>query len=145
MNRLARLSLVLLVSLLVMAEAGAVLGAETGYGGIGLQVVPTAEGTLAVLRVLPGSPALAAGLRPGDLVVAVDGHSLKGSDFREVARRFLWGKVGTGLVLTYLRPGEVGLHRVELQRVALKPPAEKTPGVKMLAPGPYSRPKEGRP
>ena len=143
MNRCSSLPL-LLSLLLLLAWVGLAQGAQQGYGGIGLQVVPTAEGTLAVLRVLPGSPALNAGIQPGDLVVAVDGHSLRGSDFAEVARRYLWGKVGTSLTLTYLRPGQTGTHVVQLQRVALGRGVVQAPGLKMLEPQPYSRPLEGK-
>jgi C-terminal processing protease CtpA/Prc len=121
---------VLLVFLLVAVASGA----EKRFGGVGLQVVPTVDGNLVVLKVVDGSPAMEGGLRPGDLIIQVDDFLLRGSDFSEVVSRYLWGEIGTLLTLKYLRPGKTGIHTATLRRVAMNPRAAAPPGVKMISP-----------
>ncbi len=47
------------------------------FGGIGLEVTETG-GLLQVVSPIDGTPAAAAGLRPGDLITAVDGKTVEG-------------------------------------------------------------------
>lgn len=109
------------------------------FGGIGVQVVPTVRGELVVLRVLDASPARAATLQPGDLIIEVDGFPLAGSDFAEVVPKRLWGVPGSSVSLKFKRPGEAGVQSVTLRRVPMQPGAAQTPGVRMLTP-----PQEGK-
>ena len=118
----------------MLAGVAAAAGNSPRYGGVGLQVVPTSRGDLAVLAVVAGSPASAAGLRPGDLIVRVDDFPLAGSDFTKVASKYLWGRVGTKVILHYLRPGVAGARTVTLHRAVLKRHPATPPGVRMLAP-----------
>lgn len=104
------------------------------FAGIGAAVVPVATGELVVVKVVEGSPAAAGGLLPGDLIVQVDGHALKGTEFSAIVSKFLWGPPGTAVTLVYRRPGRSGEHKVALQRVAMDPDAGQTPGVKLLVP-----------
>jgi len=104
------------------------------FGGVGLQVVPTIDGDLVVLNVVRDSPALAAGIEPGDMIVQVDDFPLKGSDFTKVVKRYLWGPVGSKLTLKFLRPGVAGPHAVTLVRKALETKPVHTPGVRLLKP-----------
>lgn len=124
------------VSLLLLILFWAAVGQAQNqrFGGVGLQVVPTVDGDLVVLNVLKTSPAQTAGLRPGDLIVQVDDFPLKGSVFKEVVSRYLWGEVGTKVTLKYLRPGMVGSHSVTLKRVSLTSKPTRTPGVRLLEP-----------
>jgi carboxyl-terminal processing protease len=105
-----------------------VFAADKIPGGIGLAVVPTAEGELVVLKVVEKSPAAAAGMRAGDFIVQVDDFSLRGSDFAAVAARRLQGEAGTPVVLKFLRPGEAGVQTVTLKRIPLEPKMERNPG-----------------
>ena len=50
---------------------------ESRFSGVGLSVIGVDQG-LRITRVYDESPASRAGLKPGDLIVAVDGRSLKG-------------------------------------------------------------------
>jgi carboxyl-terminal processing protease len=59
---------------------------------------------LSIISPIDGSPAQAAGLRAGDLVLAVDGASLDGLTV-DGARDRIRGKKGTTVVLTIVRDG----------------------------------------
>jgi carboxyl-terminal processing protease len=66
-------------SYLTSAEYAA-LRADTapGFFGIGVRVRPQGKALLRIVSVVPGSPAFRAGLRSGDLLVAVDGLRVRG-------------------------------------------------------------------
>jgi hypothetical protein len=52
--------------------------ASSPFGGIGIQTIaggPSASGAI-VTTVVPGSPAAAAGLAPGDLITSIDNHQV---------------------------------------------------------------------
>ena len=117
----------------LVLSAGAAPGSD--FGGVGLQVVPTAGGELVVLRVLPESPAARQGIREGDLIMEVDGFELQGSEFAAVVRERLWGEPGTSVGLRYLRPGVAGVREAEIVRIPMAPDAPPAPGVRMLIPG----------
>lgn len=87
--------------------------AEGRYAGIGVEVEPRPDGALRVVSAIDGSPADRAGLRTGDLVVAIDGEALP--DGRTASRR-LRGDEGTTVLLTLLRPGEALPREVAIVR-----------------------------
>jgi carboxyl-terminal processing protease len=103
-------------------------------GGVGLQVVPIATGEIVVIAVLAKSPADKANLRPGDLIIAVDGVALRGSQFADVTKNRLWGKVGTKVKLTWQRPGVAGKKSAQLMRAALKNEPAQDLEVQLLVP-----------
>ena len=111
-------------------------------GGVGLQVVPVATGEIVVIAVLPQSPAAQAKIRPGDLIIAVDGESLRGSNFADVTKSRLWGKAGTKVKITWLRPGVVGKKNAQLVRTALKGDPAQDLEVKILVPAEQPLPPE---
>jgi C-terminal processing protease CtpA/Prc len=102
---------------------------EVAFGGIGLQVVPTVDGDLVVLNVVPDAPAAEKGMLPGDMIFQVNDFPLKGSDFGKVVAEHLWGPVGAQVELVYRRPGVAGEHRVTITRAALAPKLIVTPTV----------------
>ncbi len=120
---------------LLFYVVGTATGGE-GAVGVGLQVVPTDRGELVVLHVVEGSPAQAAALQAGDLLIQVEDLPLAGSDFESVAREYLWGKAGSEVTLRFMRPGFAGVHSVTLRRQGLLPSVEEPAGVRMLRPGP---------
>jgi carboxyl-terminal processing protease len=74
------------------------------YQGIGAQVDTSGE-YLTVISPFEGSPAQAVGLRPGDMIIAIDGEDM--SDYTpEEARQRVLGPEGTKVVLTIAREGE---------------------------------------
>ena len=73
------------------------------FAGIGIIVEPSDQGKpVRVVTPLVGSPALAAGLMPGDLIVRVDGSDVSTLEITEVNTR-LKGPVGTTVHLVVLR------------------------------------------
>lgn len=92
---------------------------DTTMGGIGVTAAMTDEGML-VNEVTPGSPAQTADLRPGDILVAVDGQSLLGLDQNEAAA-YIRGPEGSTVRVTYLRRGRS--HTVTLTRTTIILPA----------------------
>lgn len=72
------------------------IGAELGYD----------NGQVIVVSPLEGSPAKAAGIRPGDYILKIDDYELTASDtvFDAVGR--IRGEAGTEVVLTVLHSGE---------------------------------------
>ncbi|MDO5505360.1 MAG: S41 family peptidase, partial [Pseudoxanthomonas suwonensis] len=87
-------------------------GASGAYGGVGLEIVPLPEGGMRVVAPFDGTPAERAGLRPGDVITAIDGKPvLAGDDSRNPLR----GEPGTTVSVTVLR--EQAPAPLELQMV----------------------------
>ena len=70
--------------------------------GIGATVENAFAGGYRVMSVLPQSPALEAGLQPGDLLVAVDGLELTAETD---PRTYIVGQEGTSVTITVVREG----------------------------------------
>jgi len=86
------------------------------FSGIGVTVRPLSGGGLAIESVIRGTPAAQAGLRPGDRIVAVDGHALKGRS-SSYAIGLIKGQPGTLVRLTIVRGGKRVAKRIERARV----------------------------
>jgi carboxyl-terminal processing protease len=118
-----------------VAAAPATLPAKgEKMGSVGLQVVPIASGEIVVIALLENSPAARAKLLPGDLIIAVDGKALRGSDFADVTKSRLWGKAGSTVKLTWLRPGVAGKQSAQLVRGVLTDDPARDLAVEMLVP-----------
>ncbi len=74
------------------------------YEGIGAFVDTTGE-YLSIISPIEGSPAEAAGLKPGDLIIAIDGVDMTGTPPEE-ARQKVIGPAGTTVTLTVAREGQ---------------------------------------
>ena len=83
------------------AEASSLAGE---YEGIGAYVDTDGE-YLTIISPIEGSPAEAAGLRPGDQITAIDGNDMTGVNPEE-ARQKVLGPSGTTVTLTVAREGE---------------------------------------
>jgi carboxyl-terminal processing protease len=87
------------------------------YVGIGVTLESEDE-EIVVASPIGGSPADEAGVESGDVVVAVDGESVRGEDLSEVVE-MVKGPEGTKVELTVLRDGEervFDLRRAEIER-----------------------------
>ena len=81
----------------LMSDAGA------EYAGIGVELGER-ENRLTILAAFEGAPAAQAGLRPGDVIVSVDGSSVGMSPFTE-GLSLLSGPAGAAVTLTIARRG----------------------------------------
>lgn len=90
---------------------------EGEYEGIGAYVDTTTE-YLTVTSPIPGSPAEAAGLLPGDQIVAIDGEDMTGID-AELARLRVLGPAGSTVRLTILREGADDLLEFDIVRAKI--------------------------
>ena len=72
------------------------------YGGIG-SVIMQRNGNVYISEPQEGSPAQKAGLRPGDLIIAIDGDTVLGLESDKVSRK-LKGQAGTDIQVMVKRP-----------------------------------------
>ena len=86
------------------------------FSGVGMEVSESPRG-LRVNRVFPSAPAARAGIHRGDLVVAVDGHSLAGRA-SSVSSALIRGRPGTAVTLTVESGRRRRTVRVRRARVA---------------------------
>jgi carboxyl-terminal processing protease len=96
------------------------LEGDEEYEGIGAWVNISSD-YLTVISPMPDSPAEKAGLRTGDMVIAVDGEDMTGVD-GEMVRQRLLGPKGTTVILTILREGEEPFD-VEIERASITVPS----------------------
>ena len=89
------------------------------YYGVGMTIQPLADkaGVLHVIVLAPfeGTPAFKAGIRPGDLILSVDGKSADGLDSAAVAA-MLKGPKGTHVLVSIEREGHNGPLAFDLVR-----------------------------
>jgi carboxyl-terminal processing protease len=78
-------------------------GARGAYEGIGVELQRQPDGTLRVVAPIDGTPAARAGIKSGDVIVAIDGKPFKVDEGDSSAP--LRGEAGTAVVLTILRKG----------------------------------------
>jgi carboxyl-terminal processing protease len=90
------------------------------YAGVGLSVVEVKKG-LRVAHVFKHSPAGRAGISVGDLIVAVNGHSIAGES-SEVSTGKIKGPPGTSVRLRVVRPSSGRARTVELERARITVP-----------------------
>lgn len=74
------------------------------FGGIGAEIGLDDNQTLSVIAPLKGSPAEAAGVQPGDLILEVDSNSTVEMSVDE-AVSYIRGTIGTAVVLQMYRTG----------------------------------------
>lgn len=91
-----------------------------GYYGVGLRVDQRKPG-LVVTAALAG-PARAAGILPGDVIVAIDGRAARGLPF-DRSTALLKGVRGSVVRLTIRRPGRPGKIKIAIERGPVEAPA----------------------
>lgn len=91
------------------------------YEGIGAYVDITGQ-YLKITAPFPGSPAEKAGLKPNDLIIAVDGVDMTGVDGNLVLQKVL-GPAGTNVVLTISRSGVDKPFDVTVTRAKVSAPS----------------------
>lgn len=90
------------------------------WTGVGLWTGRRHDGLIEVDRVQPDSPAARAGLRAGDRLLSVDGHSVSGLAVADVVA-LLRGEAGTPVVLGLSRDGADLTETVRRERLRSEP------------------------
>ena len=80
------------------------------YTGVGLEVADI-DGAVHVITPIAGSPAARAGIRSGDVVIAVDGEAVESGGLHDTIRR-MRGRSGSTVLITVLRGDESIDHEV---------------------------------
>lgn len=88
------------------------------FQGIGAELGQK-DGNPVIVAPLDGSPAEKAGLRPGDILVAVDGQSVAGMSLDQVVR-MVRGPEGTDVKLTIIREGQGSRIEVVITRARIQ-------------------------
>jgi carboxyl-terminal processing protease len=91
------------------------------YEGIGAWVDTNTE-YLTIISPMPDSPAMKAGLKPGDEIVAVDGEDMTGMDGNQVIQ-YVLGPAGTTVHLTIRRQGASQTLEFDVVRQAITVPS----------------------
>lgn len=105
-------------------------GARGAYEGIGVELQRQPNGTLRVIAPIDGTPAARAGVKAGDVIVAIDGKPFKVDEGDSSAP--LRGEAGTTVVLTILREGRDKPLEVPVTRETIQIASVRS---RMLEPG----------
>jgi carboxyl-terminal processing protease len=92
------------------------------YGGLGMRIEEQTGKGITVSTVFPNTPAEAAGVLEGDLIVAIESISTRGWNSRRVADS-LTGTPGTKVKVTFGRPGVSEPINVTFTRALIRVPA----------------------
>jgi carboxyl-terminal processing protease len=92
------------------------------FGGIGVYIQQDAKTHAIVANPIDGNPAIKAGVRPGDVIVAVGGKSTMGQKIDEVERE-IRGPVGTVVSLSLKRRTGVDAVTVHVTRAIIQVPS----------------------
>ena len=93
-------------------------GTRGEFGGLGMEV-GMQDGFIEVIAPIDGTPAEAAGIQPADLIIRIDGQSVKGLDLQE-AVTLMRGEPGTAVTLSILREGEDQHLEITLERAVIE-------------------------
>jgi len=89
------------------------------FGGVGLEVGVDAGGFVRVITPIDDTPAKKAGLESGDLIIRLDGKSVKGMSLNDAVNK-MRGPEGSKVELTIVREGTPGPFDVVLERAVIK-------------------------
>ncbi|WP_159096166.1 S41 family peptidase, partial [Xanthomonas fragariae] len=102
--------------------------ATGAYDGIGVELLQQQDNTLKVIAPIDDTPAARAGIRAGDVIVAIDGKPIDASKAMEPLR----GESGSKVVLTIVRDKAPKPFDVTLQRETIRVASVRS---KLLEPG----------
>ena len=105
-------------------------GTRGEFGGLGIEA-GTRDGFVEVIAPIDGTPADAAGMRPGDLIIRIDGESVKGMELRQ-AVRLMRGEPGSAVTLSVMRESADQPREVTMERAIIRVESVRT---EMLEPG----------
>jgi carboxyl-terminal processing protease len=91
------------------------------FGGIGAQVMQADDGRFVIAELYPDLPAQQAGIRRGDVIVAVDGTELDDLTLPETVA-LLRGEIGSAVRVTLYRTSEAREFSVKVERARVELP-----------------------
>ncbi|MDP3988971.1 MAG: S41 family peptidase [bacterium] len=94
------------------------------FEGVGMEVA-LRDGRVTVIAPLPKTPAMKAGVKPGDSIIEIDGESTIGLSVEQAVRR-IRGPRGTTVALKVARDGEEGLVDISITRAVIDIPTINT-------------------
>ena len=98
-------------------KAGAAVQGK--LNGIGVEIIQSTNHQTVVVAPMDGSPAQQAGVRPGDVILQVDGHSVAGLPLSHISAR-MSGEAGKPVALTVLNPSDGRRREIKVIRAAMK-------------------------
>ena len=104
--------------------------ARGNYDGIGVEIFRQPDGSLRVIAPIDDTPAARAGVKAGDLIVAVDGKPLRAGEGDSSTP--LRGEAGTSVELTILRDGADEPVKLTVERQTIRIASVRS---RMLEPG----------
>lgn len=93
--------------------------ATGAYGGLGLEILQRPDRSLVVIAPMDDTPAARAGIRPGDIIIELDGAPIS-ADSVDAAVEAMRGEPGTSIVLTVVREGESEPLKLSLTREIIR-------------------------
>jgi len=102
--------------------------ATGAYDGIGVELLQQKDNTLKVISPIDDTPAARAGIRAGDVIIAIDGKPIATIEAMEPLR----GKPGTKVTLTVIREGRDKPFDISVTRETIRVTSVRS---RMLEPG----------
>ena len=90
--------------------------ASGAYDGVGLELLQQPDNTLRVIAPIDDTPAAKAGIKAGDVIIAIDGKAIGGEDGMEPLR----GEPGSKLTLSVVREGKSKPFDLTLTRETIR-------------------------
>ncbi|RUM88392.1 MAG: S41 family peptidase, partial [Thermovibrio sp.] len=75
------------------------------FGGLGIQITKTKDGKLLIIAPIEDTPAYRAGIKPGDIIVKIDGKEVTPNMTLSEAVKLMRGKPGTKITIWIWRKG----------------------------------------
>lgn len=94
------------------------IGTMGEFEGVGIEIT-VREGLVTVISPIEGSPAEEAGMKPGDVIVSIDGRSMEKTNAVE-ALDLIRGRAGSRITLSVRREGEDGVRDFAIVRRVVK-------------------------
>jgi carboxyl-terminal processing protease len=98
-------------------KAGAAVQGK--LNGIGVEIIQSTNHQTLVVAPMDGSPAQQAGVRPGDVILQVDGRSVAGLPLSHISAK-MSGEVGQPVALTVFNPSDGRRREIKIIRAAMK-------------------------
>jgi len=98
-------------------KAGAAVQGK--LNGIGVEIIQTTNHQTVVVAPMDGSPAQQAGVRPGDVILEVDGRPVAGMPISHISAK-MSGEAGQPVALTVSNPSDGRRREIKIVRAAIK-------------------------